>query len=108
MNNILKRGDEQPLSKNLKICSNGHHFYKSSDCSTCPTCEKEHKPESGFLSMLSAPARRALLNQDIATIEQLSTYSEKEILSLHGIGPSAIPKLKDALSANGLAFRDQE
>jgi hypothetical protein len=27
--------------KQLKICSKGHRFYKSSDCPTCPVCEKE-------------------------------------------------------------------
>ncbi|RHW40150.1 hypothetical protein D1B33_00160 [Lysinibacillus yapensis] len=88
-----------------RICKNGHQYYKSSDCNTCPTCEKANRPDNGFLSLLSAPARRALLHRDITTLEQLSAYSEKEILSLHGIGPSSIPKLKAALSASGLAFR---
>lgn len=69
------------------------------------TCEKERKPETGFLSQLSSPARRALENEGITTLEQLSNFSEKEILKLHGIGPSSIPKLKNALKEVGLSFK---
>lgn len=91
--------------KTLRTCSKGHSYYKSSDCPTCPICEQERKPDSGFLSVLSAPARRALENNGITSLQQLSTYSEKEILQFHGMGPASLPKLKDALKANGLAFK---
>ena len=91
--------------KQLKVCEKGHTFYKSSDCPICPTCEQEKKPESGFLSKLSAPARRALLNNGIDTLEKLSTYSEQEILSIHGMGPTSIPKLKASLEEVGLSFK---
>ena len=91
--------------KNLRTCSQGHKYYKSSDCPTCPTCEQERKPESGFLSLLSAPARRALENNGITSLQTLSKYSEKEILQFHGMGPSSIPKLRSALKENGLKFR---
>jgi hypothetical protein len=43
-----------------RICPNGHHYVKSSDCPVCPFCEADRKPKKGFLSLLSAPARRAL------------------------------------------------
>ena len=88
----------------LKTCPNGHQFYKSSDCPTCPTCEKERQPETGFLATLGAPARRALENHGIQTLKQLSSFREKEILALHGMGPGSLPKLKAALAAAGLAF----
>ncbi|MGE8206983.1 hypothetical protein ACQKP0_20950 [Heyndrickxia sp. NPDC080065] len=52
-------------NKNLRICDKGHKYYKSSDCSTCPICEQERKPEKGFLALLSAPARRALENNGV-------------------------------------------
>lgn len=91
--------------KNLKICKKGHSYYKSSDCPTCPKCEDEKKPQTGFLSLLSAPARRALENEGILTVKKLSKYSEKEILKLHGMGPGSIPKLKEALKLEGLNFR---
>ncbi|WP_144550758.1 RNA polymerase alpha subunit C-terminal domain-containing protein [Bacillus sp. X1(2014)] len=91
--------------KNLKTCDQGHQFYKSSDCPTCPTCENERKPADGFLSVLSAPARRALENNGITTLQQLSTFTEKEVLQFHGMGPASLPKLRSALKENGLSFR---
>ena len=90
--------------KNLKTCENGHNYYKSSDCPTCPICEVQRKPKTGFLSLLSAPARRALENADITTLEKLSEYSEAAILKLHGIGKTAIPKLREALASENLTF----
>lgn len=89
----------------LKTCENGHQFYKSSDCPTCPVCEKERVPETEFLKTLSAPARRALENNGIFTVQQLATRSEKEILQFHGMGKASLPKLSEALAAANLAFR---
>jgi hypothetical protein len=88
----------------LRICQNGHNYYKSSDCPTCPVCEEERKPDTGFLSLLAAPARRALENAGIDNLQQLGTWSERELLKLHGIGPSSIPKLKNALKKKGYAL----
>ncbi|EQB36950.1 MULTISPECIES: RNA polymerase alpha subunit C-terminal domain-containing protein [Virgibacillus] len=94
--------------KTLRTCEQGHSYYKSSDCPVCPICEQEHKPKNGFLSLLSAPARRALENNNITSLQQLSQYSEAEILQFHGIGPSSIPKLKQSLEENGLSFKKVE
>jgi DNA-directed RNA polymerase alpha subunit len=91
------------FQKSLKICEYGHRYFKSSDC---PTCEKERKPQQGFLSLLSAPARRALLNNGITSLEELTTYSEKEILNFHGMGPASLPKLRSALLESGLTFKN--
>lgn len=95
----------QPSEKNLRTCSKGHQYYKSSDCPVCPVCEKERKPEDGFLSVISAPARRALESKGIKTLEQLAKYSEDDILNLHGMGPGSIPKLTRELEEAGLLFR---
>ncbi|WP_226526986.1 RNA polymerase alpha subunit C-terminal domain-containing protein [Metabacillus niabensis] len=91
--------------KTKRTCKNGHVYEKSSDCPTCPICEKERKPETGFLSILSAPARRALESKEIRTVEDLAQYTEKEILSLHGIGPSSLPKFRSALQEKGFNFK---
>lgn len=91
--------------RSARTCKNGHKFYKTSNCPTCPVCEAENKPQDGFLSILAAPARRALENNGITSVQQLSKYSEKEILQLHGMGPGSLPKLKEALHAAGLNFR---
>ena len=90
---------------NLKVCKNGHRFYKSSDCPTCPICEAERKPKEGFLAMLGAPARRALENKGIGNLQKLSEYTEHEILQLHGVGKTTIPILKSALKGAGLSFK---
>jgi DNA-directed RNA polymerase alpha subunit len=93
--------------KYLRICDKGHKFYKSSDCPTCPTCESERKPESGFLALLSAPARRSLENNGITSLQELSTYGEMEILKFHGMGPASLPKLRLALKEEGLSFKEK-
>ena len=92
-------------SKNLRICNKGHKYYKSSDCPSCPTCEKKRKPNSGFLSKLSSPARNALIHEGITTLQQLSDFSEKEVLKFHGIGPASLPTLKASLEEKGLSFK---
>jgi len=90
--------------KTLRICKKGHPFYKSSDCPVCPICEEERKWENELFSSLSAPARRALENKGIGTLQELSQFSEKEILQLHGIGKTAIPKLTALLETMKLKF----
>lgn len=93
--------------KTKKICSRGHTFYKSSDCPVCPICWKnyDHKKKANELpETLSAPAMRALVNAKITTLKKLATYTETDILKLHGIGPSSMPKLRQALKAKGLEF----
>lgn len=94
-------------NKTLRTCKNGHPYYKSSDCPTCPVCEEANKPKDGFLSLLSAPARRALEHAGITTLEQLSRYSEKELLRLHGLGKTALPKLQRALAEKNLTFKSE-
>jgi len=91
--------------KILRTCKNGHQFYKSSDCPICPVCEEKRKPKDNFLSLLGAPARRALERKGITSLEKLTAYSEKDILAMHGIGKSTIPKLNEALTKARLSFK---
>ncbi len=91
--------------KSLRICEKGHRYYKSSDCQSCPTCDQENKPESGFLSKLSSPARNALVHEGIDTLQNLSEYTEKEILKIHGIGPASLPIMRASLEKEGLSFK---
>ncbi|KML41798.1 RNA polymerase alpha subunit C-terminal domain-containing protein [Cytobacillus firmus] len=91
--------------KSLRICEKGHKFYKTSECKSCPVCDKENKPKSGFLSKLSAPARNALVFEGIDTLEKLSNYTEKEILKLHGVGPASLPIMRTSLEEEGLSFK---
>jgi len=92
-------------NKNVRTCEKGHKYYKTTDCPTCPVCENERKPADGFLSMLGAPARRALENRGVMTVKQLSEFTKADILKLHGMGPASMPKLLEALAAEGLSFK---
>jgi predicted RecB family nuclease len=92
--------------KTLRTCKNGHTYYKSSNCTTCPNCEKAKRSNDGFLSLLYAPARRALENAGIKTLKQLSRFSEKDVLKLHGIGKTVLPILKSELNKSGLTFNN--
>jgi hypothetical protein len=90
--------------KTKRTCKHGHIYYKSTTCPVCPICEQSNKPKAGFLSLLASPARRALEGLGISKPEHLTEYTKKEILALHGVGPSAIPVLEKALSDLDLKF----
>ena len=44
------------------------------------------------------------VEENIKSLTDLSKYSEKEILSMHGMGKSTIPKLQEMLTNEGLSF----
>lgn len=90
----------------IKVCTKGHQFEKTSDCPVCPECssrEMNNKFGEEF-PKLSAPAFRALDAVGIKTLVDISKYSEKELLALHGFGPKAIKILRPALEQRGLTF----
>lgn len=91
----------------LKICKQGHKFYKNSDCPVCPVCAQAEKKsnQNDFPEKLSAPALRALNAAGIKSLIQLTKFTEQEILLLHGMGKTGIVKLKQALKANGKSFK---
>lgn len=101
-----QENEEKAYSKKKpKVCSEGHSYYKTSDCPTCPICEKNRKPQTGFLSLIAAPARRALESKKISTLKQLANCTEAELLALHGFGKASLPLLRKALKKEGLSFR---
>jgi len=63
--------------------------------------------ESG-LSKLAAPAQRALASAGIQRLEQLTKFTEAEIKHLHGMGPNALGKLRQALADKGLSFAKEK
>jgi hypothetical protein len=95
------------IAKTLRTCPRGHRFYKSSDCPTCPVCEKEKDLPGGFLALLSSPARNTLLHYGVDSIQKLAAHTEKEILKLHGMGKASLPALHKALGDGGLSFRKE-
>ena len=62
--------------------------------------------ENSNLPKIGAPAQRALQSVGITKLEQLTKVSEAEILKLHGMGPNALNKLRQALAAKGLSFAE--
>lgn len=91
--------------KTRRICPKGHRYYKSSDCPSCPECEKAKKPASGFLAAISAPARRAMERDGISTLKQLAKHTEQEIAALHGVGDKVIRTMKALLAEEELQFK---
>jgi DNA-directed RNA polymerase alpha subunit len=88
-----------------KVCENGHLFDKTSNCPICPICDKiRQKSEKVFVG-LSAPAQRALMNNGIYSLQDLSNYGENQLLQFHGLGKSSIPKLKRMLQDANLHFK---
>ena len=67
--------------------------------------KQKQKSQDDFLFLLGAPARRALENAGITSLQKLSQFTEAEILKLHGIGKSSMPKLNDVLKKSGLSFK---
>jgi uncharacterized protein YdhG (YjbR/CyaY superfamily) len=62
-----------------------------------------NEDDPGF-PKLSAPARRALSGAGYTRLDQLSQISESEVKQLHGMGPTAIEALREALRHRGLSF----
>lgn len=57
---------------------------------------------------LGAPAERALADAGIKNLKQLTKFSEAEIRQLHGVGPNALGKLRQALADQGLFFKEKK
>jgi hypothetical protein len=68
---------------------------------------KQKESGNSDLPKTSAPAQRALTAADITTLEQLTKISEAELSQLHGMGPNALGKLREALKERGLSFRTE-
>jgi hypothetical protein len=64
-------------------------------------------PEPGTpLPHIGASATRALTAHGVVRLEQVARLSEVEVQALHGVGPYAVRRLRSAMAAAGLAFRD--
>ena len=65
----------------------------------------EYEHVGNFPAGLSNPARRALASAGYTRLEQVSEVSEAKISRLHGVGPNAVTKLREAPAAHSLSFR---
>jgi hypothetical protein len=97
---------KKPGVKRQLICANGHTYVRQSNGNVCTKCEPDKKNMEGFLGLLSAPARRALIGAEMVSEELLAEKSIQEVLALHGVGKTTIPILKNALQKVGKNFRE--
>jgi hypothetical protein len=54
---------------------------------------------------IGAPATRALRAAGLTSLEALGSVTEDELAALHGVGPVAIARLREALADAGLGYR---
>ena len=54
---------------------------------------------------IGAPATRALRAAGLTSLESLGAVTEAELLAMHGVGPVAIARLREALADAGLSYR---
>jgi hypothetical protein len=66
--------------------------------------KRSNTDKTPFPKGLAQPALRALAGAGYNHLEQLATVPEAEVRELHGIGPNALQKLRDALADLGLSF----
>lgn len=62
--------------------------------------------EAEFPRSLGKVAPRELAVNGITRYEQLTDWTERELLDIHGVGPKAIRILREELAARGLSLRD--
>lgn len=60
--------------------------------------------QSDFQKILAKPGQRALAGIGIENFEQLTKFTEAEIMELHGIGKNGMNLLQIGLAEKGLSF----
>jgi hypothetical protein len=71
-----------------------------------PPRERAPRPSGTPLPRsIGAPATRALRAQAVHSLEQLVDWSESELRALHGVGPLAVARLREALAEQGRGLR---
>ena len=61
-------------------------------------------PDGTPLPRVGAPASRALRDAGIDTVEQLADWAVEDVAALHGVGPFALNRLREAAAAVGVDF----
>jgi hypothetical protein len=66
---------------------------------------KETVLQSDFPASMGAVAPRGLIQSGIASMQQATKYTEKELLRIHGVGPKALRILKEELKKQKLSLK---
>lgn len=89
-----------------RVFENGHTYFKSSNCPVCLICQNRKESAVDFYNGLSAPAKRALETANIRSLRKLFSFSIEQVLQLHGVRPSSIPKMEAALLEAGMKLKE--
>ncbi|MGB4777722.1 hypothetical protein [Microbacterium sp.] len=60
-----------------------------------------------FSSSMGKVAPRELAVSGITRYEQLTAWTERDLLAIHGVGPKAVGILRAELAARGLRLREE-
>ncbi len=63
-------------------------------------------PNAAAFPPIGGPALRALATAGVQSLDELTKWSERELLALHGMGPKGVRLLKEALAGKGSKLRD--
>ena len=64
-----------------------------------------HPNRAAFPAGLSGPALRALHGAGVRSLDDVTRWTERDLLALHGMGAKGVRALRDALAASGRALR---
>ncbi len=59
------------------------------------------------LPVIGAPATRAFQAAGISTLDDVTKWTEQDLLALHGVGPRAVRTLRAAMEPLSLDFKAQ-
>ncbi len=66
------------------------------------------QPESALPKGIGKPATRALAAVGVTSLDQVTRFTESQLLALHGVGPKAVGILKDALRAQSKSLAKEK
>lgn len=64
--------------------------------------------EKDSLPKIGNPATRALSSVGITRLSELKSISASELMALHGFGPYALKKIKEALREKGWSLKQEK
>lgn len=62
-------------------------------------------PNASAFPPIGGPALRALASAGIRSLDELTRWSERDLLQLHGMGPKGVRLLEEVLAARGQYLR---
>jgi predicted flap endonuclease-1-like 5' DNA nuclease len=62
--------------------------------------------DASDLPSIGRPARAALEAAGVTRLADLASWTERDVLALHGVGPKAVGLLREPMAAAGIAFAE--